>query len=225
MNNFKKFLKEKKDLLVFMGVLVLTFIGVIAIANFATKDNADEAGGNIEPGGPKPTMPMPTPTPTPEKPAHVTFSLPITGEYVITREYFDLENTDTMEMAVKTNGTVFVESRGISYSKKDNAVFNVFSVYPGKVKEVLSEEDSLVGITVVIEHDNGVISKYSSLSSVDVKIGDIVTASQKIGVAGTNVYDLAAGIHVHLELMQDDEYINPNSAIGKQTSELASVVK
>ena len=46
-----------------------------------------------------------------------------------------------------------------------------------------------------------------------------------MGVAGTNVYDLAAGIHVHLELMQDDEYINPNSAIGKQTSELASVVK
>ena len=225
MKNFKNFLKEKKDLLVFMGVLVLTFIGVIAIANFATKDNADEAGGNIEPGGPKPTMPMPTPTPTPEKPPHVTFSLPITGEYVITREYFDTENKETMEKAVKTNGTVFVDSRGISYSKKDNAVFNVFSVYPGTVKEVTNLVDSLEGITVVIEHENGVISKYSSLSSVDVKVGDIIAANQKIGVAGTTVYDVAAGIHVHLELIYNDEYINPSSAIGKQTSELASVVK
>lgn len=225
MKNFKNFLKEKKDLLIFMGVLVLTFIGVIAIASFATKNNADEAGGNVDPGGNTPTVPMPIPTPTPEVPPNVTFSLPITGEYVITREYFDLENTETMPMAVRTNGTVFVESRGISYSKKDNTVFNVFSVFPGIVKNVIEEEDSLEGVTVIIEHENGVTSKYSSLSSADVKIGDVVTANQKVGVAGTTIYDLEAGIHVHLELMHDNEHINPSAAIGKQTSELASVVK
>lgn len=225
MNKIKNFLREKKDLLVFMGVLVLTFIGVIAIASFATKDNTDEAGGNIDGGTKVPTNPIPTPTPTPEVPPTITFSLPITGEYVITREFFDLDNTETMAMAVKTNGTVFVESRGISYSKEDNTVFNVYSVYPGAVKEVIDGKDSLEGFTVVIEHENGVISKYSSLSSVSVKTGDVVTVSQKIGVAGTTVYDLEAGIHVHLELTHQGKYLNPKDAIGKQTSELASVVK
>lgn len=225
MNNFKSFLKEKKDLLIFMAVLVLTFIGVIAIASFATKDNADEAGGNIDGGNNVPTLPGTMPSPTPDVAPKVTFSLPITGEYVITREYFDLENTDTMPMAVRTNGTIFVESRGISYSKKDNTVFNVYTVFPGIVKEVVKETDSLEGITVVIEHENGVISKYSSLSSVDVNVGDSVSVSQKIGVAGTTIYDLDAKIHVHLELLYDGEHINPSSAIGKQLTELASVVK
>ena len=223
MNNFKNFLKEKKDLLVFMGVLVLTFIGVIAIASFATKDNTDEAGGNIDDN--KTPIVTPTPDPTPEVPNIVTFSLPISGEYVITRQFFDLENTETMAMAVKTNGTIFVESRGISYSKEDNAVFNVYSVYPGEVKEVSDGSESLEGFTVTIEHDNGVVSKYSSLSKVNVKVGDTVTGNQQIGVAGTTVYDLEAGIHVHLELLQDGINLNPIDAIGKQTSELASVVK
>lgn len=227
MNNFKNFLKEKKDLLVFMGVLVLTFIGVIAIANFATKDNADEAGGNIGGGNNNPTLPIPTPTPTPEMPKNVVFSLPITGEYVITREYFDFDNPETMETAVRTNGSdELVNSRGISYSKKDNTVFNVFSVYPGTVESVEENEGTLKGMTVTIKHENGVTSVYSSLSSVDVEAGDVVLENQKIGVAGTTILDIPAGIHVHLELILDEEeYINPSSAIGKQTSELASVVK
>ena len=31
-NNFKNFLKEKKDLLIFMGVLIITFISVISLS-------------------------------------------------------------------------------------------------------------------------------------------------------------------------------------------------
>lgn len=225
MNKFKNFLREKKDLLIFMGVLVLTFIGVIAIANFATKDNTDEAGGKVDTKTPVPNDPTPTPNPTPEEPPMVTFSLPIEGEYVITREYFDLENSETMALAVKTNGVIFVESQGISYAKKDNSVFNVYSVYPGTVKEVIDNENSLEGITITIEHENGVISKYSSLSSANVKVGEVVSIDQKIGVSGTTVYDLEAGIHVHLELLYQGKHLNPTNAIGKQTHELVSIAK
>ena len=228
-DNFKNFLKEKKDLLIFMGVWVLTFIGVISIATFATRGgDTGEAGGGPNNGGNNnvPTEIVNTPLPTPEVPQIETFALPISGEYVITRQYFDLDNTDTMQDAVKTNGTTsFEDSRGISFAKADNSVFNVFSVYAGTVKAVNDEENSLEGMMVTIEHSDGVISVYSSLSSVNVKVGDVVTINQKIGVAGTSVHDTEAGICVHLELIQNGNYINPVSAIGKPTSELASVVK
>lgn len=224
-NNFKNFLKEKKDLLIFMGVLVLTFIGVISIATYATRDNAGEAGGGPNNGGGNQTPIDEVPAPTPEVPQLETFALPISGEYVITRQFFDVNNAETMLDAIITNGTLFDESCGLSYAKQDNSVFDVYSVFGGTVTAVKEDKESLEGSVVTIEHSDGVTSIYSSLSSVNVAIGDKVTINQKIGVAGTSVHDLEAGIHVHLELMQNGKYINPTNAIGKPTSELASVVK
>ena len=112
-------------------------------------------------------------------------------------------------------GTLLVIAQN---SKNDKNIKN----RENDLKKKLNE---LEGFTVTIEHDNGVVSKYSSLSKVNVKVGDTVTGNQQIGVAGTTVYDLEAGIHVHLELLQDGINLNPIDAIGKQTSELASVVK
>lgn len=216
------FLKEKKDLLIFMGVLVLTFISVVTIASIATNNGDSPVGGSIEPtdGNHSQTTESSTVSPT-----IYTFAAPISGEYKIVREFFDLNNEETLEKAVMSNGTTFVESRGVSYAMIDNTVFDVLSVYPGAVKEVSGDADSLEGYTIVIEHSDGVVSRYSSLSSVSVSVGDNLTIGQKIGTAGTSINDLDAGLHVHLELMQNGEYINPTTAIGKQTSELVAAYK
>ena len=127
--------------------------------------------------------------------------------------------------AVMNNGSQFVESRGISFKREDNKVFDVYNVFPGEVISVSGDTESLEGFTIKIKHDNDLVSTYSSLSSVNVAIGDILEESVKIGVSGTTVNDIEAGIHVHLTLLQNDEYINPKNAIGKEISELASVVK
>ena len=222
-NNFKNFLKEKKDLLIFLGVLVVTFVGVISIANFAIKDDADGVGG-IDDGSKPPVTNTPN-NPTPEEPNIDTFLLPVDGEYVITRGFFELDDKETHELAVVSNGTIFYYSHGISYSKPDNSVFDVYSVYPGVVKEVLTSEDELQSVKITIEHTNGIVSVYSALSNATVKTGDIVDANQKIGVSGTDLIDTEAGIHVHLELLHNGKYINPMDAVGKQTSELASSMK
>ena len=58
-----------------------------------------------------------------------------------------------------------------------------------------------------------------------IAVGDIVDTDAKIGVSGTNVKDTNSGIHVHLEILHNGKHINPKDAIGKETSELASVVK
>ena len=222
-NNFKNFLKEKKDLLIFLGVLILTFVSVITIATIAVDNNDKEAGGGnviIPPDDNDDNEPQPQPQPEPK------FQLPIRDNYVISREFFDLTaDPSVLTNAVMNNGSQFVESRGISFKREDNKVFDVYNVFPGEVISVSGDTESLEGFTIKIKHDNDLVSTYSSLSSVNVAIGDILEESVKIGVSGTTVNDIEAGIHVHLTLLQNDEYINPKNAIGKEISELASVVK
>ena len=220
-NNFKNFLKEKKDLLIFLGVLMITFISVITIASIAGKPVDKETGGG------QVTPPIDDVTPTPNEPEdNPKFQLPILDNYVISREFFDLDaDPSILANAVMNNGTTYVESKGISYKREDNKVFDVYNVYPGEVINVSGNNENLEGYTITIKHENDLTSTYSSLSSVNVSVGDVIDECVKIGVSGTSIKDIDAGIHVHLTLMQNKEYINPKNAIGKETSELASVVK
>jgi hypothetical protein len=113
-NNFKNFLKEKKDLLIFIGVLIVTFISVLSIASLAKKPIDEEAGGG---GGSIVTPPVDENTPVEPQPAP-TFHLPIKESYVVTREFFDLEaDMSVLVNAVKNSGDCYVESQGISFSK------------------------------------------------------------------------------------------------------------
>ena len=222
-NNFKNFLKEKTDLLICLGVLILTCVSVITIASVAMNPSDKEAGGGnviTPPDDDNDNEPTPQPQPEPK------FQLPIKDNYVIAREFFDLgSDLSILTNAVMNNGTTYVESKGISFKREDNKVFDVYNVFPGEVTGVSGNNESLEGYTVTIKHENDLTSTYSSLSSVSVKVGDKLTDSVKIGVSGTSVKDIDAGIHVHLTLLQNNDYINPKTAIGKEISELASVVK
>ncbi len=221
-NNFKNFLKEKKDLLIFIGVLIVTFISVLSIASLAVKPIDEEAGGG---GGDVVNPPVDEQTPVLPQPAP-TFHLPIKESYVVTREFFDLEaDASVLANAVKNSGNTYVESQGLSFSKEDNSVFDVYNVFPGEVLTVSGNSDSLEGYTITIKHENDLTSVYSSLSSVNVNVGDKIDSNIKIGVSGTSIKDLDAGIHVHLEILYNGKHINPKNAIGKEASELASVVK
>ena len=215
-NNFKNFLKEKKDLLIFLGVLIITFISVITIASIAGNDkdkNVGGGGGNIvvPPGDDEePTTPEPQPEPK--------FQLPIKDKYVISREFFDLTaDPSVLANAIISNGKTYVESRGISFKREDNKVFDVYNVFPGEVISVSGNAESLEGFTISIKHDNDLTSTYSSLSSVNVSVGDILKDTTKIGVSGTTVKDLDAGIHVHLTLVHKTDYINPKNAIDSES--------
>ena len=127
---------------------------------------------------------------------------------------------------LKTTAKAFVEN-GVAQNK-----IGVFDAACKPLKGIKIGEGtkaklsiSLEGYTVTIKHENDLTSTYSSLSSVIVNVGDKLTSNVKIGVSGTSVKDIDAGIHVHLTLMQNDEYINPKTAIGKEISEVSSIVK
>lgn len=87
----------------------------------------------------------------------------------------------------------------------------------GKVYTVY--EDDAMGTTVVIRHNDGYTTKYSSLSKdVAVKAGDNVTMGQTIGYAGDSaIVETTLGSHVHFSVTNHDTPMDPEEflALGK----------
>jgi len=72
-------------------------------------------------------------------------------------------------------------------------------------------EDDQMGMTVVIRHQGGYTTRYSSLAAdVTVSAGQSVTMGQTIGTVGTTaLMENALGDHVHFAVMQNDEPVDP----------------
>jgi murein DD-endopeptidase MepM/ murein hydrolase activator NlpD len=88
---------------------------------------------------------------------------------------------------------------------------DILAVQSGTVLEVSTEtwaEGS--GNFVLIDHGQGFVSKYAHCNEILVKAGDEVTQGQLIAKMGNTgrVYG-PTGIHLHFELIQDGERVNP----------------
>ena len=85
----------------------------------------------------------------------------------------------------------------------------VYSILDGKVVDVYS--NLLEGSVVVVEHDNGWVSTYSSLDeNVKVKTGDTVNRGQELGtVSDTASSELEAGAHLHFSLEDNGKTVDP----------------
>lgn len=74
------------------------------------------------------------------------------------------------------------------------------------------------GLTVVIEHETGVVSRSAHLSSVLVEEGESVSAGQVVGRAGSS--GRATGPHLHFELTRDGRRIDPMAEPGEMSAVL-----
>ena len=63
------------------------------------------------------------------------------------------------------------------------------------------------GNTILIEHENGLTSRYAHLSKIEVKTGDKVSMDTEIGKMGLTGH--TTGPHLHLEIHEDGKAINP----------------
>jgi murein DD-endopeptidase MepM/ murein hydrolase activator NlpD len=63
------------------------------------------------------------------------------------------------------------------------------------------------GNLVTLRHDNGFETRYAHLSSVDVKVGDLVEEGTELGKVGTTGY--STGPHLHFEVRHDGKAIDP----------------
>ena len=96
---------------------------------------------------------------------------------------------------------------GIDLAAEDNAP--VMAAADGEVYTVY--EDDTMGHTVVIRHNDGYTTCYSSLSdSVAVKPGDKVTMGDTIGYAADSaIVESTLGSHVHFSVTHYDEPMDP----------------
>ena len=76
---------------------------------------------------------------------------------------------------------------------------------PGKV--TFAGERGGYGLLVVVEHPNGIETRYAHLSSADVQPGDSVAAGQTIGRVGSTGRSTAP--HLHFEVLLDGKRVNP----------------
>lgn len=72
-------------------------------------------------------------------------------------------------------------------------------------------EDDRYGMTVEINHGNGVISVYSNLAAQGLaEMGDVVKQGQVIGAVGeTGLFESMEEGHLHLEMTKDSALVNP----------------
>ena len=89
----------------------------------------------------------------------------------------------------------------------------VVAVMDGIVKSVGTDVDNQKGMMIEIDHQNGLVTKYSNLDeNVLVKKGDKVTKKQQIGKIGNtslNSFKEDYGSHLHFEVLQSSKNIDP----------------
>lgn len=127
-----------------------------------------------------------------------------------------------------TGGEIIKEfSDGIlvySETLKDYRVHNGVDIKAKMLDKVYASEDgvvesvrndALMGITVVIDHQNGIKTVYANLSSMDmVTEGEYVKKGEVInGVGDTSLIETGQETHIHFEMLVDGKYVNPRDYI------------
>lgn len=177
---------------------------IILVCIFVVSGIIIAAGLNNEPVIPPPVVvepdPDPDPDPDPVVTDPVTYSIPVSG-FTIDRGYSSTEFSENVTLAQWTI------HKAVDFLVADNTP--VMAIAAGKVIDITTK--MTMGTTITIEHADGIVSKYSSLSSdVNVVVGQTVTKGQIIGQASDSAYDEhKQGAHLHLEIFRNGASIDP----------------
>jgi len=131
---------------------------------------------------------------------------PVAGETVAVYAMDSLSyNATTRDWRVHNGVDIAAEEGAQVSAAADGTVYTVY-------------EDKTMGMTVVIRHDDGFVTRYSSLAEeVAVAPGDTVTAGQKIGCVGnTALLESAIGSHLHFSVSCNDEPVNPADFLSQE---------
>lgn len=133
----------------------------------------------------------------------------------ISKGFYEADDTaENQEKAIIYYEGTYMQNSGVDYKFAES--FEVISILDGKVIDV--SDNSLLGKTVKIQHDNDKVSIYQCLSNVSVKVDDYVLRGQVIGNGGTskmypNEYNL------HFELINQGVNVNPEKYYNKSIDE------
>ena len=147
------------------------------------------------------TVPEPAPSAEATQPTagKLATRAPVEGEVLAPYAMEVLSYNQTTRDWRVHNGVDFAAPAGTAVTAAADG--QVYTVY----------EDDQMGMTVVIRHEGGYTTRYSSLAAeVSVSAGDSVTMGQTIGAVGTTaLMENALGDHVHFTVTKDDQPVDP----------------
>ena len=128
------------------------------------------------------------------------FVAPLVGEVVAAFSVSELQYDPTFEDWRIHDGVDIAAALGSA----------VLSASSGTVQSVT--EDALMGVTVVIDHENGYQTTYCNLAeNPAVMAGDAVSAGTVIGVVGdTALAESKRDSHLHFSVTKDGDVVDPN---------------
>jgi stage II sporulation protein Q len=126
--------------------------------------------------------------------------------------FFDVNNTsEDNQAAMVEYGDTFTPHYGIDLASANNEAFDVLAAMSGTVTRV--EQVPIVGHLIEITHENGMSTVYSSVEQVQVAQGDNVKQGDRIAMSGRNELEKDLGNHVHFELWNNGQPVNPEDHI------------
>ncbi|WP_088104374.1 M23 family metallopeptidase [Halalkalibacter urbisdiaboli] len=152
--------------------------------------------------------------------------LPVTNadEVEVVGYFYDVNATsEEQEEALVYYNNMYYQNKGIDLAHANGDEFDVVAAMSGTVVKV--EQDSLLGNVIEITHEDGVVTHYHSLDNVKVEEGATVKQGDLLGVAGRNLYNKDAGVHVHFELRYEGTPVNPNDLFDQPIDSIGQIVK
>ncbi|MBO5727759.1 MAG: M23 family metallopeptidase [Oscillospiraceae bacterium] len=146
----------------------------------------------------KNTQPQPQPAPA-AAPQRPVYTWPVKGEVISDFSLEVLAYDQTMGDWRTHSGVDIAAEAGT----------RVLAMGNGTVSRVY--EDDLMGTTVVIDHGQGLVSRYHNLTQrPTVREGDQVVTGTVIGAVGdTAIVEVGRPSHLHLEVMLDERTVDP----------------
>ena len=204
MNKFKKFWQRFAGKGYYIALVLCA--AAIGITGYLYYRNATGNGPDVQVNAPTdagvetdaPTSEKPTVTDPKLKPSIKT-GLPLTGETMVSYTMDTLGYNPTTRDWRVHDGIDIAADAGTPVCAA--AAGEVYTVY----------EDDAMGMTVVLRHEGGYVTTYSSLSEeLQVAAGEQVTLGQTLGTVGNSApMESAIGDHVHFSVRCNDEPMDP----------------
>ena len=157
----------------------------------------------------------------------VEYSLPVLNDTIriiepfldptvnVIKTYYDVNASAEEQLkSIFYYENTYMQNKGIDYQGETE--FEVIAILDGEVTNIRNEGES--GKAVEITHRNGITSSYQSLQEIRVNKGDIVSQGQVIGISGENELEKDLGNHLHLEIYENGQSIDPNLYLNKEIS-------
>jgi len=135
----------------------------------------------------------------------------------VLQNYYDYKgDKETQEKSLIYYENTYMQNSGVDYGREQP--FDVVSILEGTVIDII--DDDTLGKIVEIQHTNDIIGSYQCLSDVIVEKNDILIQGEKLGTSGTCNIAKSIGNHLHFELTNKGEIVNPESTYDKNINEV-----